>query len=647
MCGIVGAVWSDMAGRVPEGAVARMMGVLRHRGPDDEGIYRRELATDASGAPIPGVALGHRRLSIIDLAQGQQPLANEDGSIWVICNGEIYNYRSLRRRLEGAGHVFRTQSDTEVLVHLYEDEGPACFQHCNGMFAVAIWDGRRRQLVLARDRLGKKPLVYHHNHRQLLFASELKGLLQLPEVPRDLDPNALDEYLTYQYVPHPRTIFRGIRKLPPAHYATWRDGELRLAPYWSPSLHQQPPQPLRECVEQVQGLFRSAVELRMQSEVPLGAFLSGGVDSSLVVAQMKRLTDARIKTYSIGFRQAEYDETRYARQVAQHLGTDHHEYQVSPDCIEMLPRLIWHFDEPMADSSAIPTWYVAQWARQHVKVALTGDGGDELFAGYARYAAVAWGDRIDRLPAVLRRALSASCWQRLPASARQRSWIRQAKRFAEHLRLPPSRRYLEWVSIFKETQRATLYREDFLESLEDSDPSRFLDTNWERAAGRDSVTQASLTDLFTYLPCDLMTKVDISSMAHSLECRQPFLDYRLVECAVGLPVEWKFRHGRGKWLLRQAFADWLPADIWQRPKMGFGVPLDAWFRGEFGVFTRETLLASSAHISRYFYPHVVARWVEEHQRSIYDHSARLWALIVLELWMQRWLKPHSSSEYSG
>jgi len=634
MCGITGAIWTDPKRSIDAPTLRKMTDVIRHRGPDDEGGYTSEFRLRPPYEPMPGVALGFRRLSIIDLDGGHQPMSNEDESIWVIFNGEIYNFPALRRRLEGAGHTFRTNSDTETIVHLYEDEGLDFVQHLNGMFAIAIWDSKQRRLVLARDRIGQKPLVYRHEPGRLLFASELKSLLQVADVPRELDAGAIDEYLTYQYVPHPKTIFAGIRKLPPGHVAVYQDGKLAVRPYWEPDLNQEIQVKAGVAAERLVELMTSSVEMRMRSDVPLGAFLSGGVDSSLIVALMQQRSEQPIKTFTIGFPIAEYDETCYARQVARHLGTEHEELQVTPDGVSILPKLVWNFDEPFADSSAIPTWYVSEMTRRHVTVALSGDGGDELFAGYPRYKAVWLSNQLDRLGPI-RSFLAAGAWQKLPGS-RQKSLVRRFKRFSEFLGKTPQRRYLEWIAIFNESRRATLYREDFVERLPDSDPFSFLGRSWARAGSRDLVTGASLADLTTYLPCDLMTKVDIASMAHSLEVRQPFLDYRVVEYAASLPLSLKFRRGQGKLLLRRAFGRLLPRAIWNRRKMGFGVPLDHWFRDELREITHDALLGESARISNFFRHEAVEKLVTQHESRQFDHAYRLWALLVLELWLREW-----------
>ncbi len=634
MCGITGAIWTDPDRAIDSACLQRMTETLRHRGPDDSDTYSSEFRLRPPYGAMPGIALGFRRLSIIDVSGGRQPMSNEDESIWVIFNGEIYNYLPLRHRLEGAGHTFRTDCDTETIVHLYEDLGVDCFAHLNGMFAIAIWDARQRQLVLARDRLGQKPLVYRREPNRLLFASELKSMLEVPGLPREIDHAAIDAYLTYQYIPHPRTIFRGFTKLPPAHLAVFRDDQLQVRRYWQPDKQHEIETTPRLASQRIQELLQSAVELRMRSDVPLGAFLSGGVDSSLVVALMQEQSARPIKTFSIGFPVAEYDETSYALQVANHLGTEHFEFEVTPDAVGILPKLVWHFDEPFADSSAIPVWYVSKLAREHVTVALSGDGSDELFAGYPRYRAVWLGTQFDA-SGPIRRLLSAPFWQRLPG-ARQKSLVRRFKRFSEFLHESPERRYLQWIAIFNETRRVGLYTDAFLENLPDDDPFLFLRANWREADARDAVTCASLADLTTYLPCDILTKVDIASMAHSLECRQPFLDHRVVEYAVSLPVSMKFQMGRGKRLLKQAFAGRLPRAIWNRPKMGFGVPIDRWFRHELREMAHDVLLDQAAVDRGHFRREAVVQLLEDHEQHRFDHAYRLWALLVLELWTRQW-----------
>ncbi len=643
MCGITGGVWTDSEKAISRECLAQMTEVLRHRGPDDEGFYTSDLQIHPGLQGTPGVALGFRRLCVIDLAGGRQPISNEDGSIWMVVNGEIYNHAALRRRLEGSGHTLRTRCDIEVIVHLYEDEGPRCLESLVGMFALAIWDAKKGILLLARDRLGQKPLFLSAQPDRLIFASELKSLLQVADLPREIDPQALDEFLTYQYVPAPRTIFKTIHKLPPAHYAVYDRGSLSVHRYWQPDLNSQNQVTAQVAQEQLLACLTQSVQLRLASDVPLGAFLSGGIDSSMIVALAGELLQQPLHTFSMGFLKPEgtpetvYDETAYAQQVARKLGTNHHEFRIGPEAVtEVLPQLVWYYDEPFADSSAVPTWWLSKFTRQEVTVALTGDGGDELFAGYPQHLATRLADYFDRLPAPLRWLGTASFWQRLPGGRRQRGRIRQFKRLVEALGLEPAQRHLQWIAIFNETRRAQLYNEQWITQL-GGDPVVHLAAAMQTASGRDPVTRGSLADLLTYLPGDLMTKVDVASMAHGLECRSPFLDHRVVEFAAGLPVSWKIRWGRGKWLLRQACAGKLPDSVLKRPKKGFGVPLEPWFRGPLRGLLQEVLLDDQTLSRGYFRPEAVRQLVDDHLQERFDHSARLWLLLIWELWQREWL----------
>lgn len=638
MCGIAGAVWNDPQAALDEATLIRMTRVLAHRGPDDEQFFAREWKQQPVYGTQPGVALGFRRLAVIDRESGRQPMSNEDGSIWVVFNGEIYNYPELRFRLEGSGHTLRTASDTETLVHLYEDEGPHFVEHLVGMFALALWDGNRGRLILARDRLGKKPLVYRQEGSRLLFASEIKSLLEAPGVPREIDPAALDAYLTYQYIPPPRTIFSGIHKLPPAHVAIYERGGLTLESYWSPKYAAESELTYQEASQQLERSLAEAVRCRLHSDVPLGAFLSGGVDSSIIVALMQAASSQRVKTFSIGFPQAQFDESRYAREVAKHLGTEHHEFRVEPHAADVLPQIIEAFDEPFADSSALPTWWLARETKSHVTVALTGDGGDELFAGYPRYAALECAGYFDQLPKPLRSLATLSAWQSLPHSGSQRSVVRRFQRLSAALAGPAGDRYLRLMEIFGEQRRAALYSDEFILALPEVDPGDELRQALALGRTRDPITAATIADLVTYLPGDLFVKVDRASMAHGLECRSPFVDHRVVELALSFPIEWKRRWGRGKRMLRDLYASKLPKSVFHRPKQGFGVPLAEWFRGELKDFLREILFDARTTARGYFRSETISELVGEHLDRRFDHSARLWALVVFELWHRRWMK---------
>jgi asparagine synthase (glutamine-hydrolysing) len=646
MCGICGAVWSKPEEALAASSLELMMNRLTHRGPDDAGIYHDGHA-----------ALGFRRLSIIDLAGGHQPLSNEQGTIWTVFNGEIYNFPALRRRLEAKGHQLRSCGDTEVLVHLYEDEGTRMFSLLRGMFALAIWDAPRRTLILARDRLGQKPLVYHHDRRRLVFASELKALLALPEhiIARDLDPLALDSYLNYGYVPHPRTMLAGTCKLPPAHYAVWHGGMLTVERYWHPDWNVERSRPLEEDIEELRATLSDAVREQMISDVPLGAFLSGGIDSTIIVGLMQQAGAQPVKTFAIGFPDPSYDETRYAELAARHLGTEHQTLIVEPKAWETLPDLAWHFDEPFADSSALPTWYVARETRRSVTVALTGDAGDELFGGYDRYRALAYSELFHHLPPGPRRLLGGTMVRVLPRSSRSKTRLRKLQRFFEHINEPAEARYLGWMTTFDEASRLALYSDLQLDVLastaaaladqSEADPASFLAGAFGAAGRRDTITRAMAADLTTYLPCDLLVKVDLASMAHSLECRGPFLDHRVVELAMAMPLERKIqaRSGRSKIVLKQAFADLLPKPIRKRSKMGFGVPISRWFRDELKHELRDVLLDPVCLNRGLFRVEAVRDLLDEHIEGKREHSYRLWALVMLELWFRKHLDDSRSS----
>ncbi|MDR1958927.1 MAG: asparagine synthase (glutamine-hydrolyzing) [Planctomycetaceae bacterium] len=629
MCGICGVLWTEASKAVNIQTLDKMTDVLGHRGPDDRGTYWRN-----------GMALGHRRLSILDLSpQGHQPMSNENDTVWIVFNGEIYNFEPLRQELLARGHRFKSQSDTEVLLHLYEEYGETMLHRLNGMFAFAVWDASRRKLFLARDRIGKKPLFYCHEPGRLLFASEMKSILQVPNVPREVDPEAVDEYLTYQYIPHPKTIFRGISKLPPGHFAVWENNYFIVKRYWNMDFnseeHRLKPE---EWSEELRSLVTDAVKIRLRSDVPVGAFLSGGIDSSITAGIMQQESTRQIRTFSIGFPQKEYDETAYAESAANRFGTRHQKFIVTPDIHDILPKLIWHYDEPFADSSAIPMWYLSRETRREAVVALSGDGGDELFAGYDRYRAIQLANRADLLPCFVRRFLAGPVRAAIPVSTRQRSSLRRFKRFLEALAMKPMERYLQWIAVFNNTRRLEeLYTPDFRGQLNGHDPLHFLLEAESCCVQRDAVSRISFVDMQTYLPCDIMTKVDIASMAHSLECRAPLLDYRIAEWAAKLPIHCKIHGHRGKFILRKTFQHLLPKDIERRGKMGFGVPIDHWFRGPLRETVQEVLLDSRTFNRGLFQKKGIETLLRDHFAGRFDHAYRIWALFILELWFRRWV----------
>jgi len=641
MCGIAGGVWSGQSTGLSIDQLRTMTDSIVHRGPDDQGLWVSPAMRDGSHLVDSywnsGIALGFRRLSIIDLDTGRQPMANEDGSVRLVFNGEIYNYRELRHRLEGAGHRFSSQSDTETIVHLYEDLGTECFEHFNGMFSIAIWDAANDRLILARDRLGKKPLFYWHRGDDLYFASELKALRTVPGFPQAVDPSAIDSYLTYQYIPHPMTIYRGVYKLPPGHFLVFEKGRIEIQKYWDIDWSYEKTISVDDAKSELRERLTSAVERRLRSDVPLGAFLSGGIDSSLVCAIAQRILQTPLRTFAIGFSEADFDETQYAAQVAKHLGTKHERFEVQPDAVEILDALVDHYDEPFSDSSAVPTWYLCELTRRSVTVALSGDGGDELFGGYERYRALQLSERLQNwLP--LGWLSKSRLIRSLPDSNARRSLLRRIRRFCEALGQTAPRRYMNWIQIFGEASRIGLYQDSFIETLPNHDPFLFLNQAWSQAnpAKRDPMSCAMAADLQTYIPCDLMTKVDMASMRHSLEARQPFLDYTLVEWAMSLPVSLKMHKGRGKWLLKEAFHDLLPSEIWTRPKMGFGIPIAKWFRTSLKERTIDALLGSDSKCHAIFRPEAIHELVDEHMQGRVNQGYRLWNLLVLELWLRKW-----------
>jgi len=637
MCGFVGIVYNDRRRAVDRDTLARAAAQLVHRGPDDEGFY-----LDGN------VGLAHRRLSIIDLSpKGRQPLGNEDGRIQIAFNGEIYNFQSLRKDLERRGHRFRSDTDTEVIVHLYEELGPECVKELRGMFGFALWDARKEMLFLARDRLGKKPVKYVLLPDGIAFASELKALLELPGVQAIVDPSMMPEYLWSLYLPSPRTGLKGIHKLPAAHTLVWRNGTPQVKRYWR--LHYQPKhtEDIQACREEFVRIFDESVALRMISDVPLGAFLSGGVDSSAVVASMSLQSNRPVETFSIGFEEERFNELPLARQIVERYQTEHHELIVQPDAAELLPRLAEIYEEPYADSSALPSYYVAEMARRDVTVALNGDGGDENFAGYNRYSAFLLRMRKRDW---LRRCGVGGLLRKINSSAWTRRLLKGKIRSAAELMVGSVEdQYVRHGAIFPLELQQRLFRPEVWDKLGWTPGSHPLHAAFSAAAGGvELLDRLLLGDIETYLADDLLVKMDLATMTHGLEARAPLLDHELMEFTARLPTEWKYdpkgRYSRfgavKKAFFRDAVAARLPEDLLNAGKRGFSIPVDHWFRDELYGLARDLLVSPTTQILEYFRPQVLEQLIGEHHSGRADHGTRLWGLVTLELW-HRWVRGKS------
>ncbi|RMH37836.1 MAG: asparagine synthase (glutamine-hydrolyzing) [Nitrospirae bacterium] len=628
MCGIAGLMYRD-GGRVSHQTVARMCETLVHRGPDDQGIF-----VDRQ------IGIGMRRLNVIDLVSGHQPIANENEQIWVVFNGEIYNFQDLRMELENRGHKFRTHSDTETIVHAYEEYGPECVSKFNGMFAFAIWDSQRQRVMLARDRVGVKPLYYALDDRRLVFGSELKAILASKEVTTTLDPEALDTFLTFEYIPAPLSIFREIRKLPAGHWLLIDDHQVTLHRYWD--LERRAESDCRkpswdEWQEEFLALFKDAVRLRLISDVPLGAFLSGGVDSSAVVAFMKELTDQPVKTFSIGFDDPSYNELPYARQVATTLHTAHREHIIKPDIVHLTHQLLKYLDEPLADVSVFPTFLVSKLARQEVTVSLSGDGGDELFAGYEWYVAQQVDRYYQRLPAAVRTRVMPRLCRLIPPSEHKKGFINKLKRFIEGASLDPQLQHFRWCLFLSNEKRQACYHPDFFATLADHDAcDRFLHY-LQHHARADWLWRDQFADIKTYLVDDVLTKVDRMSMANSLEVRTPFLDYRVVEFAARMPSRWKLHRLETKHFLKKALASRLPTPILYRKKEGFSIPMKNWLKRELRPLMEDVLSSDRLKREGVFNPEYVETMKREHLAGSANWSHELWALMMFEMWRDHYL----------
>jgi len=629
MCGIVGAILAA-GGKVD---LERAVASLHHRGPDDNGLWQEGQA-----------ALGFVRLSIIDLsAYGHQPMHSPDGRYVIIFNGEIYNFRELRQDLEAAGERFHGHSDTEILLRVFMREGlEKCLAKLRGMFAFAVWDRQERTLSIARDRLGVKPLVYAETSRGILFASEIQALFALdPELPRNPDFQALDHFLTFQYIPAPMSGFAAIRKLPPAHAMVIKDGRIaRIFKYWDLDLTRRSTLSFGDACDALRTHFLEATKLRLVSDVPLGAFLSGGIDSSITVAAMARLGASPLKTFSIGFEDERFNELPQAKEIARHLGSDHNEMMVKADAVGIMPSMIDHLGEPLADNSVMPTFYVSQFARSQVTVALTGDGGDEVFAGYRRFY------QIRRAEWLARRGLTP-LWRglrrstiaiegRLRASRRGRRF--PASRADEILGMQGREAYKHLLAFFPDADKDRMITPELREAMGVASTTAYLEDHFD-SSGEDVLNRYLKLDMTTYLPEDILFKVDVTSMANSLECRSPFLDHKLIEFAAGLPGHYKLSPaGRHKHILKEAFKDWLPRDFMDRPKKGFSVPLSRWLKDDLSGMLRDVLVDKRV-LAPWFRQDLVERTVNEHLSGAASHSSRLWPLLVLALWVERFRVP--------
>jgi asparagine synthase (glutamine-hydrolysing) len=621
MCGIAGRVNYDPFRPVDRDVLEAMTDSLAHRGPDASGYHI-----------APGVGLGHRRLSIIDLSTGDQPLCNEDGTIWTIFNGEIYNFADVRKELVAHGHRFKTGSDTEIIVHGYEQWGDRAVEKFRGMFAFAVWDAPRRRLVLARDRVGVKPLYYAELPSGIVFGSELKAVLEDPDVPRQWRADALDAYLTLLYIPAPATIYAGIRKLDAGHVLVAENGGVRTFRYWDLTFTGDgDPAREGEYLERLDALLAESVALRQIADVPLGAFLSGGIDSSAVAAYMVQTSPRPPVTISVGFADAAYDELAHAKRVADHLGCEFHARTVTPDIVSLLPKLAWHFDEPFADSSAVPTYYVSQAARELVTVSLSGDGGDELWAGYTRHRVEAWEQRARGTLGPASGA-AAALGRALPLSLK-------GARALRHLAVEPAQAYAlkHAYGMFEPNAKARLYSGDFAAAVRDADPFARFREIYARCLSSDPLDRGLYVDVHTYMVDDILTKVDRMSMAVSLEARDPLLDHHLLEFAATVPMPLKLKKGRGKYLLRKVLQRRLPAAILKRGKQGFAAPIGEWLRGPLAPMAGSLLTDGRLRDRGVFDDREVTRLWHEHRAGRADHRHRLWQLVMLELWFRQFI----------
>jgi asparagine synthase (glutamine-hydrolysing) len=623
MCGICGVVYSDREQKVEQNKFQKMCDVITHRGPDDEGFYVNQH-----------VGLGMRRLSIIDLSTGKQPISNENGQIWIVFNGEIYNHRDLRAELESKGHQFKTKTDTEAIVHAYEEYGDSCVQKLNGMFAFAIWDNCNHTLFLARDRIGIKPLYYFFDRNRLIFGSEIKSILQAGDIPKRIDLQALDHFLTFEFIPAPLSIFQDIKKLPPGHTLKLKNNEIGVHSYWDVGLESNGANPT-EIKRNLRDLLQDAVKIRLMSDVPLGAFLSGGVDSSIIVALMAQVMEEPVKTFSIGFEDSTYNELKYARIIAEKFNTEHHEFIIKPDAVELADNLVKFLDEPFGDFSIFPTYLVSKIAREYVTVVLSGDGGDELFAGYDSYIA----DKIakkyyNRLPRQFRNGFLTKFLDVIPPSSKKKGLINRAKRFVEGMKLPDDLHHTRWMVFLQQEEKKLLYNNDIKSGMKEFDPFKFTRSYFANVAynRNDEINKQMYVDLKMYLVDNILVKVDRMSMATSLEARVPYLDYRFVEFAATIPGEYKMQGLKTKVILKQAMEKLLPDEILYRGKEGFSIPIKNWLKKELKPLMTDTLAPEKLKREGFFNSDYVQKLVKQHLKGVENHSHRLWALIIFGRW---------------
>ncbi|MCA9471140.1 MAG: asparagine synthase (glutamine-hydrolyzing) [Nitrospirales bacterium] len=622
MCGICGVYQVGTGEPVPVSLLKKMADTIIHRGPDDEGFF-----TDGP------IGLAHRRLSIIDLEGGHQPQTNEDQTIWVIFNGEIYNFQALREFLIQKGHTLKSRSDTEVIVHLYEEKGEDCFRELRGMFAIALWDSQKRQLILARDRVGKKPLFYAYDKGRVVFGSEMKAVLAAPDVSREVDLEALSDYISLLYVPAPKSIFKAVRKVLPGHYVVISDRGLRDEEYWDIDFSRTVIKSEREWCEQLLDTYREAVQLRLISEVPLGAFLSGGVDSSSVVGLMTQITGKPVTTTSIGFEEQEFDELDYARQVANQFGSQHYEHVVRPDAVGITEKLAWFYDEPFGDSSSIPTYYVSQLAREHVTVALSGDGGDEFFAGYRRYI---FDNREQQIRSLLPNGLRRWVFGMLASIYPKADWaprVFRGKATFQNLACSHIEAYFRSISAVKPELKRELLHPGVFEAFSGYETLALLASYYQKARNADPTARIQYVDVKTYLPDDILVKVDRASMAHSLEVRAPILDHHFMELAASIPASLKLQGTSGKRIFKKSLEGLLSPDVLYRSKMGFGVPLARWFRHDLKQMASDIIF--SAQKNEWLDRKTVRKIWEQHQSGLRDRSTELWAIFMLHLWRRQ------------